>query len=101
MNRVGAQRMTRAALVFETLMGRRREHMDSSMGKITRKLSLAMVVVAALVLAVGMPGQASAATCTAVGGVEDVAGNCEINAALTAPCPFDLTVLGNLTITST
>ena len=37
--------------------------MDSRMGKMTRKLSLAMVVVAALVLAMGMPGQASAATC--------------------------------------
>jgi hypothetical protein len=74
--------------------------MDSSMRKMTRKLSLAMVVIAALVLAVGMPGQASAATCAAVGGIE-AAGNCTINTALTAPCPFDLTVPGDLLITGT
>ena len=62
--------------------------------------SLAVVMVAALVLAVGMPGLTSAATCTDVGGV-DVGGNCTIGAAITAPCPFDLTVAGDLLITST
>ena len=66
----------------------------------TRRFSLAVVMVAALILAVGMSGQASAATCTDVGGV-DVAGNCTINAAITAFCPFDLTVPGDLLITST
>ena len=41
---------------------------SSSMGKMSRKLSLAMVVVAALVLAMGMPGQASAADLRGRGG---------------------------------
>jgi hypothetical protein len=44
--------------------------------------ALAVVMVAAFVLAVGMPGPASAATCTDVGGV-DVGGNCTIGAAIT------------------
>jgi len=64
------------------------------------RLSLAMGMLAALVLAVGMPGAASASTCTGVGGV-DVAGDCTINTAITAFCPFDLTVPGDLLITST
>ncbi len=65
------------------------------------RFSLAMVVVAAVVLAVGMPGQASALTCTAVGGV-DVAGDCTISTPITAFCPFVLTVpAGDLLITST
>ena len=55
------------------------------------RFPLAMVVVAAVVLAVGMPGQASALSCTAVGGV-DVAGNCTISTPITAFCPFVLTV---------
>jgi hypothetical protein len=59
-----------------------------------------MGMLAALVLAVGMPGAASASTCTGVGGV-DVAGDCTINTAITAFCPFDLTVPGDLLITST
>ena len=64
--------------------------------------SLAAVMVAALVLAVEMPGQASALplTCTAVGGV-DVGGDCTISTPITAFCPFDLTVSGDLLITST
>ena len=64
--------------------------MDSGMGKMTRKLSLAMVMIAALVLAVGMPGQASASTCTHVGGT-DVGGDCTISTPITAFCPFVLT----------
>ena len=52
-----------------------------------------MVVIAALVLALGMPGQASALTCAAVGGT-DVGGNCTISTAITAFCPFNLTVPG-------
>jgi hypothetical protein len=99
MDRVGALQMKRAALVFETLTDRRREHMDSSMAKMTRKLSLAMVVVGALVLAMGMPGQAAAATCTDVGGF-DVAGDCTISTPITGICPFNLTVPGDLKITS-
>ena len=67
---------------------------------ITGRFSLAVVMVAALVLAVGMPGQASAATCTDVGGV-DVGGNCTISTPITAICPFNLTVPGDLLITST
>jgi hypothetical protein len=57
-----------------------------------------MVVVGALVLAMGMPGQASAAECVIPG---PNPGNCEITLAYTAPCPFNLTVTGDLTITST
>ena len=72
--------------------------MDSRIGNMTRKLSLAMVVVGALVLAMGMPGQASAAECVIPG---PNPGNCEITVAVIAPCPFNLTVTGDLTITST
>ena len=65
------------------------------------RFSLAVVMVAAVVLAVGMPGQASALSCTAVGGV-DVAGDCKISTPITAFCPFVLTVpAGDLLITST
>ena len=64
------------------------------------RFSLAVVMVAALVLAVGMPGQASASTCTDVGGA-DVGGNCTISAPITAFCPFNLTVPGDLLITAT
>ena len=64
------------------------------------RLSLALMVVAGLVLALGIPSQASALTCAAVGGT-DVAGNCTISTPITAFCPFNLTVPGNLTITGT
>ncbi len=68
---------------------------------VTGRFSLAVVMVAALVLAMGMPGQASAATCTDVGGT-DVGGDCTISTPITGICPFDLTVpAGNLLITST
>jgi hypothetical protein len=59
-----------------------------------------MVMVAALVLAMGIPGQASALTCTQVGGT-DVGGNCTISTPITAFCPFVLTVPGDLLITGT
>ena len=67
---------------------------------IARRFSLAMVMVAALVLALGMPGQASALTCTQVGGT-DVGGDCTISTPITAFCPFVLTVPGDLLITGT
>src|SRR5687767_15075098 len=76
-------------------------HMESErMARGRGRLSLVMGLVAALVLAVGMPGQASALTCTDVGGV-DVGGDCTISTVITAFCPFDLTVPGDLLITST
>ena len=66
------------------------------------RFSVAVIMVAALVLMVGMPGQASALSCAAVGGVPGPnPGDCTIQTALTAPCAFDLTVPGNLLITST
>jgi hypothetical protein len=74
--------------------------MDNGVGTIMRKVSLTVVVVAALILAVGMPGQASALTCTAVGGVDN-AGDCTISTPITAFCPFVLTVTGDLLITGT
>jgi hypothetical protein len=74
--------------------------MDSSMRTMTRTLSLAMVVIAALVLAVGMPGQASAATCAAVWR-DRAPGTARSTRRSRRPCPFDLTVPGNLTITGT
>ena len=74
--------------------------MDNGIGKIARMLSLAVVVVAALVLAVGMPGHASASTCTDVGGA-DVGGDCTISTPVTAFCPLTLTIPGDLVITGT
>ena len=66
---------------------------------VTDRFSVALVVaVALLVLAMGMPGQASAAECVIPG---PNPGNCEITVALIAPCPFNLTVTGDLTITGT
>jgi hypothetical protein len=59
-----------------------------------------MAVVAALALAVGMPGLASAATCTDVGGT-DVGGDCTISTPIAGICPFNLTVPGDLLITTT
>ena len=75
--------------------------MDNGIEKIMRKLSLAVVVVAALVLALGMPGQASAVqTCAGIGGT-DVGGDCTISTPITAFCPIDLNVPGDLLITGT
>jgi hypothetical protein len=75
--------------------------MDNGIGKTARKLSLAVVVLAALVLAMGMPGQASAAqTCAGIGGT-DVGGDCTISTPVTAFCPIDLDVPGDLLITGT
>jgi hypothetical protein len=62
----------------------------------TRRFSLAVAMIAALVVAIGMPGQASAAACVVPG---PNPGDCEINTAITT-CPFNLTVTGNLVITS-
>jgi hypothetical protein len=66
------------------------------------RVSRAVVMVAALVLTVGMPGQASALTCAAVGGVPGPnPGDCTIQTPITAVCPFNLTVPGDLLMTST
>src|SRR5678815_4575095 len=75
--------------------------MGSSAWMVTGRFSLTVVMVAALVLAVGMPGQASAAqTCAGIGGT-DVGGDCTISTPVTAFCPIDLVIPGDLLITST
>src|SRR5678815_5583935 len=76
-------------------------HMGSAW-TVTGRFSLAVVMVAALVVAVGMAGQASALPQTGAGvGGTDVGGDCTISTPVTAFCPIDLVIPGDLLITST
>ncbi len=82
-----------------SLMNRRTGTAAGGMVTAVSPLSWAGVILTALLLALGMTGQAQALTCTDVGGV-DTAGDCALAVPFVSTVDFTLTIPGKLEMTS-